>query len=161
MTNTSHNFTVKSEMTKDYGIIKKTYAYATTFSGDDKESFWQGVHHCDTMVDEMFRDFEVEQLPQLAATFKPPEMVNQEGEVWQTGLKLVKTVTRGKEYFAIITPRYQKFGVAMWKECIGYQMMIDLLGAHYEHDLDGCSVRIDTTGKYPKAVEVVLEDIPF
>lgn len=152
---------ISAEMEKDYGICKKRYSYKENFELSATFTAMNAADVCDAHLEQMFEDFESVELPRMKATSREPEMRNDNGELWQTGLKFVKNVKGGKVSYSLITPKYRKFGVAVYPECKGFQTMIDQLGEHFELDLDGCSARIDTTGKYPKAVEITLQDVPF
>jgi hypothetical protein len=143
---------------RDYGAVKVRYGLRKTYNLTAEFSLLSAKQGMRDLVYAMFADYEANELPATRQNqYKETIEKGSGDEKWEKALEFRHERKNGKDYYNIRTPRYPKFGVACWEECKGREDMINKLGSKDSIDLDGYRVRVDESGKYPKAVEIDLQ----
>lgn len=155
------SFQVKAEQERDYGIIKKRYAVTANFVNSTEQSILHAQRYVDLLLEQMFDEYETETLPKLREVEYQDKIQNTADEGFQTAIKLWKTSKGGKTFYYVSTPRWSKYGAAMYPEAKGFDTALHLLGGDGELDLDQCSVKVALINGKPKVIEFHCADVPF
>lgn len=159
---------IKVEQTRHYG--KVSHGFAVIVASDEyegatvKDLYTTGF----AMLDAMFEDFETNMLPKIQ--YKQAEQPSNAGvfgskDDWNEIIEIMKEVKDGKESIRLRTKPgsyFNKYGVAVYPECIGYEQIVNALGTGYSAKPPSgitWKARLQTEGS-KKALEF-MADIPL